>query len=106
MKSPFSESVKFNVMDYTPAYFRLTDCIDVVISYINMHGGFTVIGWYRRGEINDISNDEVQNKVDSSEIGYHIVSMYPTNKTILKNKDLLDQQFDLNASVDESSDTY
>ena len=83
MKSAFSSTVRFNILDFTPAYFRLQDCIDNVIDHINDAGGFTVIGWYKRGEINDVSNDDSQNQVESSEIVYHIVSIYQTNMDIL-----------------------
>lgn len=83
LKESFSSTVRFNMLDFTPTFFNLQSCIDDVIGYINDNGGFTVLGWYKRGEINDISNEETQNQVESSEIGYHIVSLYPTNTAIL-----------------------
>ena len=95
MKSPFSSTVRFNVLDFTPAYFRLQECIDNVIKWINDDGGFTVIGWYKRGEINDVSNDDSQNQVESSEIVYHIVSIYPTKLDILKRIELQRMKFDM-----------
>ena len=100
LKNPFSASVKFNQLDMvTPSYDLLVDCIDDVIDYINLHGGFTVIGWYRRGEIKDISSDEIVNHVDASDIGYKIVSIYPTN-TISINEDNLELlKFDFNLFV-------
>ena len=57
-----------------------------VVRYINDNGGFTVIGWYKKGSINDISTEESDNQVESSEMGYHIVSITPTNKTFWKRK--------------------
>ena len=95
MKSSFSVSVRFNILDYTPVYYRLVDCIDNVVDHINDNGGFTVIGWYKRGGINDISNDESENQVESSEIGFHIVSIYPTNSALLQSPGLKSKQFDM-----------
>lgn len=100
LKNPLSASVKFNQLDMvTPAYDRLVDCIDDVIDYINLHGGFTVIGWYRRGEIKDISSDEIVNHVDASDIGYKIVSIYPTNKISINEDNLELLKFDFNRFV-------
>lgn len=73
----------------------MQDCIDNVIEYINGNGGFTVVGWYKRGGINDFSNDDSENQVESSEIGYHVVSIYPTNKAIMTNDEFRSQQFDM-----------
>ena len=58
-----------------------------VVSYINNNGGFTVIGWYKKGSINDISTEESDDQVESSEMGYHVVSITPTNKTILEKEE-------------------
>ena len=62
------------------------------MEFINQKGGFTVIGWYKRGEINDMSNDDSNNEVESSEIGYHIVCIYPTDKKLLTSPDLLEKK--------------
>ena len=64
-------------------YYRLRDTIDKVVEYINSKGRFPVVGWYKRGEINDQSNDDSQNEVESSEIGVHVVSIQATDKTVL-----------------------
>ena len=64
------------------------------MKYINENGGFTVIGWYKCGEINDISNEESQNEVESSDIGYHIVSIVPTNREIVKRTEFNNMKFD------------
>ena len=64
------------------------------MKYINENGGFTVIGWYKRREINDISNEESQNEVESSDIGYHIVSNVPTNRLIVDRTEFNSMKFD------------
>ncbi len=99
MKTSLSPTVKFNCLDYTPAYYKLQYCIDNVLEYVNTNGGFTVIGWYKRGEINDISIDDSQNVVESENIWYHVVSMYPTNKDLIKSPELKEEQFDIAAPI-------
>ena len=94
MKDDFTSTIRFNLLDYTPAYFSLQEAADNVVEYINTNGGFTVIGWYKRGEINDVSNDDSQNEVESSEIGYHIVYIFPTNRAIVNRVGLKNKQFD------------
>ena len=69
---------------------------------INDNGGFTVIGWYKRGEINDISTDESQNEVESSEVGHHIVSVYPSRPNVVNSQALKNENFDF-ASFSKNS---
>lgn len=95
LKEPFSSTVKFNLLDLTPAFFKMQTCIDEVTKYINDNGGFTVSGWYKRGEINDISNEDSQNQVESSEIGYHIVCIHPTNSSIILRSAFNSLKFDM-----------
>ena len=88
MEKPFSPTFKFNMLDYSDLFYKLQDCADTCVEYINSNGGFTVIGWYKRGEINDISNEESENLVDSEKIWYHVVCLYPTRRTLLDSDDL------------------
>ena len=94
LKDEFTSTIRFNLLDYTIPYFTLQTASDDVVEYINTNGGFTVIGWYKRGEINDVSNDDSQNEVESSEIGYHIVYIFPTNRAIVNRVGLKTKQFD------------
>jgi hypothetical protein len=91
--SPFSSSIPASNLQFTDEYYQLTDKISDVIEYINRCGGFTVIGWYKRGRINDQSiitetnnrntnNEELDNQVDSGNISYHICEIRPTNYRI------------------------
>ena len=70
-----------------------------MIGFINDHGGFTIIGWYKRGVINDqsivtrnsvqvgynssINNTSEDNRVDNGEMNYHTCSIHPTNGRLL-----------------------
>ena len=91
LSTPLTSSVKFNQLDGTRAFCELEDCIDDIIEYINGHGGFTVIGWYKRGEINDSSNVASENEVESSDIGYHIVYILATDKNLLNSDNVLEK---------------
>ena len=80
----------------------LTD-LENCIELINDNGGLTVVGWYKRGVINDksiISPQKINNancgntasnyntnkrdmQVESGEISYHIISINPQNHEFL-----------------------
>ena len=46
-----------------------------MIDHVTSSDGFTNIGWYKRGNINDHSNnDDSDNRVEFGEIGYHLVT--------------------------------
>ena len=55
--------------------------IDNVVEAINDNGGFTVVGWYKRGKIEDQSNEsnEDRDKVEAGEISFHVISVQPTS---------------------------
>ena len=95
MKSPFSCNVRANMLDYTDAYFKLEKCIQAIIEFINLNGGFTVIGWYKRGEINDVSNEDSQNEVESSEVGHHIVQIQTTVRAVIDLEEFKNLQFEM-----------
>ena len=118
-------SVKLHMLQLTDAYVLLLDKITECIDYVNANGGFTVIGWYKRGLINDKSllaarvgtigssstgqnNNSVDEEaqVDAGEISYHIVHIIPTNRDLLdettvKGSILKSKKFDV--SVIENS---
>ena len=60
---------------------NFNDAIDAMTDYVNNNGGFTVYGWYKRGEKDDKSSDE-DAKTESSEFIYHIVHLYCTTEPI------------------------
>ena len=69
-----------------PEYFNIVEAIQNVIGYINRNGGFTAIGCYKHGTINDRTliennnNNNAGNEIYASEINYHIVQLILTNK--------------------------
>ena len=70
-------------------FWDIEDCILNVLHLINSNGGWTVIGWYKRGAITDKSllevplSNVVSTQVAAGQINYHIVQMMPTNKSFL-----------------------
>ena len=70
----------------TQDFWDIEDCISNVLDLINSNGGWTVIGWYKRGVITDKSLlevpllNEVSTQVAAGQISYHIVQMMPKNK--------------------------
>ena len=93
-------------------YWELEDCIEDVVEFVNDNGGWTVVGWYKRGAIKDRSliessssnnttngnNEDVT--VGSGKLNFHIVELMPTNQAILdRNTDLgmglQQQKFDI-----------
>ena len=97
LSGEFAGSCKLHMLQLNDRAVNLYEAIDECIELINNNGGFTVIGWYKRGQItdksltsakqtnntlNNNSNDE-EVHVDAGDISHHIVSIYPTNRDFL-----------------------
>ena len=80
LDKPMPLSATCSMLDNTDAHFDMEDCVDSVLHYINKKGGFTVVGWYKHGEIVDVSKDtsKQEDKVAASEITTHVVTIKPT----------------------------
>ena len=96
LSSNIPATTQISALRHTDAFFDLLDCIEEVVNFINEHGGFTVVGWYRRGVINDRTlvannatngnfnnNNSEDVQVDNGEINYHVISLRPTNQALL-----------------------
>ena len=84
---------KLRNLQLTRAFLKISKCIKLCTKYINDNGGFTIFGWYKRGEITDkslmeanavvglptSSNANEEGKVQSGEISHHFVHITPTN---------------------------
>ena len=103
MDGDFPFKCNEHMFQMSTAYEKLTKCMENCLHVINSNGGFTVVDWYRCGEISDQTMVEVGNldestknygkeeisKVDASEVTYHIVSIKPTNHEFMDaSKDL------------------
>ena len=63
--------------------------INDMAKYINEHDGWTIVGWFKRGEVEDQSSSQGE-KVESSSLTLHVSLLIPTNKAIANG---LDPQF-------------
>ena len=106
--SVFSTAIRRDMLELSKQYYELEDKIDDVVELINNNGGFTVVGWYKRGIINDravltaINNNDngyKQNnsnnpdvQVDSGKLNYHPCFIQPTNRRFFNEHDELCQQ--------------
>ena len=119
----FSTQVRQISLDLTDAYFDLEDAVNTNIELINDNGGFTVSGWYKRGEINDRtivhqnnSTDNIQKnnnaipdnnaQVDNSKITFHPCVIRATNSEFYKdgsvlNKKLIEGKYDVGQLLHE-----
>jgi hypothetical protein len=78
------------------------DCIGL----INLYGGFTVVMWYSRGTVDDMSMNNMNVSADQAttnggNLNYHISQIIPTDRAFLKsNYYLYDLLHDLKFDVD------
>ena len=80
----FPPTRRINIFKKIDVHDKIEESIDAVIEHVNDSDEFTVIGWYKRGRINDqISNDETDDGVEAGEIGHHILSIKQTNENII-----------------------
>ena len=90
----FPIGVQANDLQLSEAFWLLGDSIQETIRFVNKNGGWTVIGWYSRGLINDrmltglinsvnssnLNNAEVQ--IDGADLTYHFCKIIPTNEDL------------------------
>ena len=96
-------SVRISALQMTDAFFEISSAVENVANYVNDNGGWTIIGWYKRGVINDktLTNNEGQdtrnnnvqtNEVDNGELTFHIVHIRPTNHRFMEAESLLQNE--------------
>ena len=109
-----SPSILLQQLQFTDAFFKMEDTVNSIVNLVNRNGGFTVIGWYKRGVINDKSlvsksagsntfnsnnaNETVQ--VDNGEVTFHITQIVPDDSSFYDHnsrsgKALANLQFDV-----------
>ena len=87
---PMPNNVTLAQIQDTDEMDMISDKLYNLSDYVNSHGGWTVIGWYRLGMVTDKAlADEnqttfrdqhvVDTQVEAGETKFHIVSLYPTN---------------------------
>ena len=106
-------TVTASALTMTQEYFDIEESIADVIGFVNENGGWTVIGWYKRGIITDKSllevppSNVVSTEVASGLINYHIVQLLPTNNEFMnKNSDLYFQLHQRKYDTSQMQQTY
>jgi hypothetical protein len=107
----FPIGVQANDLQLSEAFWLLGDSIQKTIRFVNRNGGWTVIGWYSRGLINDrmltglinngnstnsttnMNNSEVQ--IDGADMTYHFCRIIPTNEALMKETSQLFRLYEL-----------
>ena len=77
LKSPFQSTTSFNEWDHTDKYIKLVQSVTALLNFVNVNGQWTVIGWSKRGEINDQSVLGEDQKVQSTDVKHHITTIFP-----------------------------
>ena len=86
---PFPVSTRLHHLDNTEHSDNLFDCITDIITHVNDHDGFTVSGWYKKGEVDDQKKEDAGVTIDSGIKKIHPVHIVPTvsgHSTIINNK--------------------
>ena len=107
-------STPVSTLRVTKDFWDIEDCIKNVLDLVNRNGGWTVVGWYKRGVITDKSllevplSNAVSTQVAAGQINYHIVQMIPTNTKFLVRdtelyKDLQREKYNVGNLTERSS---
>ena len=96
MKNALSRNIPANYFDDYEKMIKLKDAVETIVRHINRNHGFTVIGWYKRGEIEDKGNEEKEH-VEASNLMIHPESIYLYHQPIVYKKYILDNLFDFNS---------
>ena len=89
MDKPLPPNTMVSAVEQTEATMKLEISIDKCVEEINDDGGFEVVLWYSRGEINDTSLiglnvQEAEGQVSSGKMTYHMVEIRPMNDDYTK----------------------
>ena len=91
LSSLFLPTSRINVFGRIDAHDKIEDCIDEMINPVNSSDGFTIIGWIKQGNINDqFNNDDSDDRVKSGYFENHLVSICPTNDSVILDNFIFD----------------
>ena len=108
MKKVIPPNTPVAVLEKTNAFEDMKYCMNECIKLINDNGGFEVVLWYTRGEINDQSllgmNTPETEKTDAGKLNFHIVSLRPNDKDFFDKESFLgesldDEKFDISSHL-------
>lgn len=85
LTKPVPNNVRLAHMQDSNEYFDIRECVQEMCDYVNLNGGWTVVGWYSLGMVTDKAlvnnNNETEAKVEAGETKHHIISVYPTRES-------------------------
>lgn len=98
LNTPFPSSTRWQSFDHDEQnYPKLMTCIENILEYVNNNGKWTIIGWTKRGEINDITFRDTDSKVSSSELKHHVTCILPKKEgSTISEETFKQKQFDVN----------
>ena len=112
ISNDFPIGIQANDLQLSEAYWLLGETLQQIISLVNLNGGWSIIGWYSRGVINDktltgLTNSTTNNQnnaaiqVDGGDLTFHFCKIVPTDSSILdttthKGAELDTMKFDVN----------
>ena len=95
MKDALLRNIPANYFDDYEKIIELDDKIQKIINHINDNNGFVVVGWYKRGEIEDRGNKD-RDQVDAANMSIHPVSIYPYYAHIASTAFIKTNMYDFN----------
>ena len=92
LKKPLPNNILIAQIQDSDEMDMISQKVIELSEYVNIRGGWTVVGWYRLGMVTDKAlADETQSnfrdkpvvdtKVEAGETNFHIVSLYPSSET-------------------------
>lgn len=108
LSGSFPSSLRAESLQMTEEYWNMCSAIENIVEHVNQNGGWTVMGWYKKGMITDqsmISEDnsnyrqnnrngsnQEETQVESGVINYHICQLRPTNDGYFNDTNVLSQE--------------
>ena len=96
IKNALSRNIPANYFDDYEKIIDLDNALQSIVTFINNNNGFVVIGWYKRGEIEDLASEEKE-ATDGNKVSIHPVSIYPYLQTITTSPYIQEHIFDFTA---------
>ena len=96
IKNALSRNIPANYFDDYEKIIDLDNALQSIVTFINNNNGFVVIGWYKRGEIEDLASEE-KDATDANKVSIHPVSIYPYLQTITTSPYIQEHIFDFTA---------
>ena len=84
LKEPINTSAQERDFDNNDRWMIIRALIKRMIEMVNNEGGWTVIGWYRKGESADANVPEDKVLVEASTFQHHVSRIVPTNSNVMR----------------------